>query len=103
MWTEATCVLHNDRMSRDVAQIQLPKGVHYVSTEFRAHLMFGHRGDVVMHMIDRASEWCGDGLNKRELKVQRHHCEGCHLASNINRNQGLHLDKLIGRVTAPGE
>ena len=54
-------------------------------------------------MMGQASELYGDSLNKCELKGQRHHCEGCHLASNIKRNQGLHLGKLIGRVTAPGE
>ena len=48
MWTEATYVLHNDRLARDVAQIQLPKNVHHVATEFLAHLVFGHCGDAVL-------------------------------------------------------
>ena len=33
----------------------------------------------------------------------RGQCEGCHLASQVKRNQGLHQGKLVGRATMPGE
>ena len=29
-------------------------------------------------------------------------CEGCLLAVNIKRNQGLHQGRLVGQATAPG-
>ena len=33
----------------------------------------------------------------------RGQCEGCHLAGQVKRNQGLHQVKLVGRATTPGE
>ena len=33
----------------------------------------------------------------------RGQCEGCHLAGQVKRNQGLHQGKLVGRATTPGE
>ena len=33
----------------------------------------------------------------------RGQCEGCHLAAQVKRNQGLHQGKLVGRASMPGE
>ena len=33
----------------------------------------------------------------------RGQCEGCHLAGQVKRNQGLHQGKLVGRATTLGE
>ena len=40
---------------------------------------------------------CGQAVG---LRVD---CEGCQLAGNIKRNQGLHQGRLVGQATAPGE
>ena len=42
-------------------------------------------------------------LANDHVKGMRGHSEGCHLAGQVQRNQGLHRGKLVGRATTPGE
>ena len=45
----------------------------------------------------------GDVLANVHVRGMRGQCEGCHLAGQVKRNQGLHQGKLVGRATMPVE
>ena len=93
----------NDAEIRKIAVVQHPQGMDYVSTVFPAHLAYGHCGDAAMCLIAKASELYGFALSSGEAVGLRVNCEGCRLAGNIKRHQGLHQGRLVGRATAPGE
>ena len=102
-WTDVTYVLKNDTAIREIAAMQQPEGMDYVSTAFLAHLAYGHCGDAAMRLIAKASELYGGALSSGQVVGLRVDCEGCRLAGNIKRNQALHQGRLVGRATAPGE
>ena len=102
-WTDVTDVMKNDPAIREIAAMQQPEGMDYVSTTFLAHLAYGHCGDAAMRLIARASELYGGALSSGQAVGLRVDCEGCQLAGNIKRNKGLHQGRLVGRATAPGE
>ena len=77
--------------------------MEYVITAFMAHLAYEHWGDGAMKLIAQAPELYGDVLANDHVKGMRGQCEGCHLAGQVKRNQGLHQGKLVGRATMPGE
>ena len=56
-----------------------------------------------MRLIAKASEFYGGALSNGLAVSLRVDCEGCKLAGNIKRNQGLHQGRLVGQATAPGE
>lgn len=87
----------------DIAALQHPKGMEYVSTSFLAHLACGHCGDTAMWLIAKASELYGDALSSGQVVGLRHDCEVCQLAGNNKRSQGLHPRRLGGRATATRE
>ena len=58
---------------------------------------------VMLRLIAKASEWYGGALSIGEAVGLRVDCEGCQLAGNINREQGLWQGWLMGRATAPRE
>ena len=68
-----------------------------------AHLAYGHCGDAAMQLIAQAPELYGDVLADDHVRGMGGQCEGCHLAGQVKRNQGLHQGKLVGRATTPGE
>ena len=86
-----------------IAAVQQPEGMDYVSTAFLAHLAYGYCGDAAMRLIAKASELYGGALSSGLAVGLRVDCEGCQLAGNIKRNQGLHQGRLVGRAAAPGE
>ena len=45
----------------------------------------------------------GDVLANVHVRGMRGQREGCHLAGQVKRNQGLHQSKLVGRATTPVE
>ena len=102
-WTDVTDVLKHDTAIREIAAVQQPEGMDYVSTAFLAHLAYGHCGDAAMRLIAKASELYGGALSTGQALGLRVDCEGCQLAGNIKRNQGLHQGRLVGQATAPGE
>ena len=59
--------------------------------------------DAAMRLIAKASELYGGALSIGQAVGLRVDCEGCQLAGNIIRNQGLHKGRLVGQATAPGE
>ena len=77
--------------------------MEYVTTAFMAHLAYRHCGDAAMQLLAQAPEQYGDVLANDHVKCMRGQCEGCHLAGQVKRNQGLHPGKLVGRATTPGE
>ena len=103
VWTEVTDVLKNDNAIREIAAVQQPKGMEYVSTAFLAHLAYGRCGDAAIRLIAKASELYEGALSHGEAVGLRIDCEGCQLAGNIKRNQGLHQGQLVGRATTPEE
>ena len=103
VWTDVTDVLKNDTGTREIAAVQQPGGMEYVSTAFQAHLAYGHCGDAAMRLIAKASELYGGTLSSGHAVGLRVDCEGCQLAGNIKRNQGLHQGRIVGQATAPGE
>ena len=102
-WTDVTDVLKNDTAIREIAAVQQPEGMDYVSTAFLAHLAYGYCGDAAMRLIAKASELSGGALSSGQAGGLRVDREVCQLAGNIKRNQGLHLGWLVGQATAPGE
>ena len=103
LWRDVTDVLKNDIAIREIAAVQQPAGMDYVSTAFQAHLAYGHCGDAAMRLIAKASELYGGALSSGQAVGLRVDCGGCQLAGNIKRNQGLHEGRLVGQATAPGE
>ena len=103
VWTDVTDVLKNDTAIREIAAVQQAEGMDFVSTAFVAHLDYGHCGDAVMRLIAKASELYGGALSSGQAVGLRVDCEGCQLAGNIKRNQGLHPGRIVGQPTAPGE
>lgn len=75
----------------------------YVSTDFLAHLAYGHCRDAAIRLIAQAAELFGDVLSCDDVIGMHHKCEGCHFASHIKRDQGLHQGKPVGKATLPGE
>ena len=59
VWTDVTDVLKNDTAIREIAAVQQPEGMDYVSTAFLAHLGYGHCCDVAMRLIAKASDVWG--------------------------------------------
>ena len=102
-WTDVTYVLKNDTAIREIAAVQQPEGMDYVSTAFLAHLTYGHCGDAAMRLIAKASKLYGQALSDGQAVGLRVDFEGCQLAGNIKRNQGLYQGRLAGRATAPLE
>ena len=103
VWTDVTDVLKNDTAIREIAAVQQPEGMDYVSTPFLAHLAYGHCDDAAMRLIAKASELYGGAFYSGQGVDLRVDCEGCQLAGNIKRNQKLHQGRLVGQATAPGE
>ena len=103
VWTDVTDVMKNDTAIREIAAVQQPEGMDYVSTAFPAHLAYGNCGDAAMSLIAKAPELYGGALSIGQAMGLRVDCEGCQLAGNIKRNQGLHQGRLVGRATSPGE
>ena len=56
-----------------------------------------------MQLIAQAPELYGDVLANDHVRGMRGQCEGCHLACQVKRNQGLQQGKLVGRATTPSE
>ena len=102
-WIDVTHVLKSDTAIREIAEMQQPEGMDYVSTAFLANLAYGRCGDAAMRLIAKASEMYGGTLSSGEAVGLRVDCEGCQLAGNIKSNQGLHQGRLVGRATTPGE
>ena len=75
----------------------------YVSTAFLAHLAYGHCGDATMRLIAKASELYGGALSNGQAVGLCVDCEGCQLAGNNKRNQGLYQGWLGGQTTVAGE
>ena len=88
--TDVTDVLKNDTAVREIAAVQQPEDMEYVSTAFLAHLAYGHCGDAAMRLIVKVSDLYGGALSGGQAVRLRVDCEGCQLAGNIKRNQGLH-------------
>ena len=103
VWTDVTEVLKNDTAIREIAAVQQPEGMDYVSTAFLAHLDYGNCGDAAMRLTAKASELYGGALSFGQAVCLRVDCEGCQLAGNIKRNQGLHQGQIVGQATAPRE
>ena len=101
VWSHMSDVLHN-KAACEIAAVQ-NEGMEYVTTAFMAHLAYGHCGDAAMQLIAQAHELYGDVLANDHVKGMRGQCEGCHLAGQVKRNEGLHQGKLVGGVTTPGE
>ena len=101
--TDVTDVLKNDTHACEIAAVQKPEGMEYISTAFLTHLAYGHCGDAAIRLIAKASEFYGGAMSCGQAVGLHHDCEGCQLAGNIKRNQGLHQRRLVGRATAPGE
>ena len=102
VWSHVSDVLHNNEAACEIAAVQ-PEGMEYVTTAFMAHLAYGHCGDAAMQLIAQVPELYGDVLANDHVRGMRGQCEGCHLAGQVKRNQGLHQGKLVGRATTPGE
>ena len=102
VWSHMSDVLHNNEAACEIAAVQL-EGMEYVTTAFMAHLAYGHCGDAAMQPIAQAPQLYGDVLANDHVRGMRGQCEGCHLAGQVKRNQGLHQGKLVGRATTPGE
>ena len=69
--------------------------------------MYGHFGDecTVLHalcMTANAIDLYGEGLASMGAQGHRLTCQGCHRASNVKRNHGLHQGQLTRRVDKPG-
>ena len=77
VWTDVTIVLKNDTAIREIAAVQQPEGMDYVSTAFLAHLAYGHCGDPAMRLIAKASELYGGALSNGQAVGLRVDCEGC--------------------------
>ena len=103
VWTHVTDVLRSNEAACVIAAVQQPEGKDYVSTAFLAQLDHGHCGDPAMRSITQALELYGDMPSSACVAGVRHEYEGCHLACNIKRNQGLHQGKPVGKATLPGE
>ena len=103
VWTDVTDVLKNNTAIREIAAVQHPKGMDYVSTAFLARMAYGHCGDAAVRLIAKASELYGGALSSGEAMGFRIDCEGCQLAGDIKRNSGLRQGRLAGRATAPRE
>ena len=101
VWSHMSDVLHNNEAACEIAAVQ-NEGMEYVTTAFMAHLAYGHCGDAVMQLIAQAPELYGNVLADDHVKGMCGQCEGCHLAGQVKRNQGLHQGKLVG-ATTPGE
>ena len=84
VWTDVTDVLKNDTAIREIAAVQQPEGMDYVSTAFLAHLAYGHCGDAAMRLIAKASELYGGPLSNGHAVGLRVDCEGCQLAGTSN-------------------
>ena len=82
--------------------MQQQEGVDYASTAFLAHLAYGNCGDGAMRLIAKASELYGGALSRGQAVGLRVDCEGCQLAGNIKRNQGLHQGRLVGKLQHQG-
>ena len=48
VWTDVTDVLKNDAEIHEIAAVQHPEGMDYVSTAFLAHLSYGHCDDAAL-------------------------------------------------------
>ena len=83
--------------------VKSPQCSNHVSTAFLAHLAYGHCGDAAMRLIAKASEMYGGALSSGQAVGLRVDCEGCQIAGNIKRNQGLNQGRLVEQATAPGE
>ena len=55
VWTDVTDALKKNTAIREIAAVQQPEGMEYVSTAFLAHLACGHCGDAAMRLIAKAS------------------------------------------------
>ena len=102
VWSHMSDVLNNNEAACGIAAVQ-QEGMEYVTIAFMAHLAYGHCGDAAMQLIAQAPELYGDVLADDHVRGMRGQCEGCHLAGQVKRNQGLHQGKLVGRATTPGE
>ena len=102
VWSHVSGVLHNNDAACDIAVVQ-SEGMEYVTTAFVSHLAYGHCVDATMQLIAQAPELYGDVIADVDVTGMRSQCEGCHLAGQVNRHQGLHQGKLVGRATMPGE
>ena len=91
-------MLKNDTDACEIAAVQHPEGMEYVSTAFLAHLAYGHCGNAAMRLIAEASELYGGALSSGQAVGLRHDCEGCKLAGKIERNQGLQSDGSWGAL-----
>ena len=103
LWIDVKDVLKNDTAIREIAVVQQPEGMDYMSTAFLAHLAYGHCGDAAMRLIAKASDLYGGALSNGQTVGLRVDCDGCQLAGNIKRNMGLHQGRLVGQATTPGE
>ena len=102
VWADVPDVLKNDAEIRETAAVQHPAGVDYVFTAFVAHLAYGQCGDAALRLIAKALELCGGALSSGEAEGLRIDCEGCELAGNIKRNQGLQQDSSWGELQHQG-
>ena len=93
-FTTVTDALKNDTAIHEIAAVQQPEGMDYVSIAFLAHLAYGRCGDAAMRLIAKASELYGGALSSGRAVGLHVDCEGCQLAGNIKRNQGLHQGRL---------
>ena len=102
VWSHVSDVLHNNDTACEIAAVH-NEGMEYVTTTFMAHLAHGHCCDAAIQLIAQAPELYGDVMANDHVKGMRGQCEGCHLARQVKRNQGLHQGKLVGRATMTGE
>ena len=103
VWTDVTDVMKNYTDACEIAAVQQPEGIDYISTAFLAQLAYGHCGDAAMRLIAKASELCRGALSSRQGVGLRYACEGYQSAGSIKRNQQLHQRRLVVRATTPGE
>ena len=80
VWADVTDVLKNDTAIREIAAVQQPHGIDYVSTAFLEHLEYGRCADAAMRLIAKASELYGCALSSGQAAGLRADCEGCQLA-----------------------
>ena len=90
VWTDVTDVLKNDTAIREIADVQQPEGMDYVSTAFWHTYPMGTVVILAMRLIAKASELYGGALSSGQAVGLRVDCARCQLEGNIKRNQGLH-------------
>ena len=66
---------------------------------FVAYLMYGHCGHAALRTI---ADLNGKGLTPMGANGHRLEYEGCHRDGHAKCSQGLHQERLIGRVDKPG-